>query len=489
MKAWQILKVFALDFMTMAPHNKTKAKILRNGVCFLAALSLSLAIPFCTIFPVSGKKPAASEAANNKANSNSNSKSNDKSNHKSNKDPDLIGNTFQMYFATTRLNQGSSNTPDYSSNRHLDTGHGSVEYGIVGMTEPVGLVSPAHATNGRDYKRLLRQGADDWRKQKFTFLTTTDEDAFFKRIHDWEGPISIYIHGYDKPFEESVEDAAMLYNEYQEYDPQRKFLPILFAWPSVGHRTEYGTDEANLEWSADSFDRFLDRLLKEKSSSSTIDLVAHSMGVRLIFWYLNKHRHLSAAGGEEVGGEALFRNLFLCSADVDYHTAEEKKQVLEDAVKNKVYIFVSDRDKPLILSQYIHSQPRLGRPIDPPKFTRQRSQVLSSDYLMQLTTDTGDLLLGNDFTEPTDVKRWIQENPELSRDFGKKSQLIDVTNLVTKDFGHGVAFPVIAALMAGQKMPQLKQSTVHKRPDRTTLEMHGGKPKYLYRFLRLEPNL
>lgn len=385
--------------------------------------------------------------------------------------------TFQLYFATTRLNEGTTRSPRFGPHRHLNTGDGSIEYGIAGIHEPTDLVSPARANTGREYKKLLRQDADGWRKQKFSFLTTADAESFFKKIHDWDGPISIYIHGYDKPFEEAVEDAAMLYNEYQEYDPQRKFLPILFSWPSVGFRTEYGTDEANLEWSTDSFDAFLDRLLKEKSDSSTIDLVAHSMGARLIYWYLT---HRESHG-------PLFRNLFLCSADVDFHTAEEKKKLLEDAVTNKVYIFVSDRDKPLILSQYIHSQPRLGRPIDPPKFTRQRSQVLTTDYLLQLTTDTGDLLLGNDFTEPTDVRRWITEKPSLSREFGEKSRFIDVTHLVTKDFGHGVAFPVVAALMAGQKMPQLKSTTVHKRPDRTTLLLHGGKPKHLYKFLRLEP--
>lgn len=388
--------------------------------------------------------------------------------------------TFQLYYVTTRRNEGSSRSPNYGKNRHLDVGQGHVEYGIAGLHEPPGLKNPASAKTGKEFKQLLRDSADEWRKQKFSFLTTTDEAAFYKKIHEWDGPICIYIHGYDKPFEEAAEDAAMLFNDYQQYDPHYKFLPILFSWPSVGFRTEYGTDEANLEWSADSFDGFLDRLLREKKSSSTIDLVAHSMGARLIYWYINKQRKAK---------EPLFRNLFLCSADVDFHTAEEKKQILEDAVSDKIYIFVSDRDKPLILSQYLHSLPRLGRPIDLPKFTRQRSQVLSSDYLLQLTTDTGDLLLGNDFTEPTDVKRWIADDPSLSKEFGKKSQLIDVTNLVTKDFGHGVAFSVIAAFMAGQKLPQLKATIVHKRPDRTTLEMHGGKPKYLYRYLRLEPAL
>ncbi len=389
--------------------------------------------------------------------------------------------TTQVYFATTRLNKGSEQSPEYEGDRHLDLGKGSLEYGIAGLYQPKNMQTPSTSDKGKEYKKLLRHNANTWRKAKFTFVSKTSEEAFFKRIRDWTGSICIYIHGYDKPFEEAAEDACMLFHDYQQYEssPQKKMLPILFSWPSIGARTEYGTDEANLEWSSPSFDKFLERILQEKNPESQIDIVAHSMGGRLIYWYLNKNcipRH-----------EAIFRNLFLCSCDIDFLLFELKKKIFEDAVSNKVYVFVSDRDKALILSHYLHEQPRLGRPIDPPKFTRERATVFSSSYLAQLTTDTGDLLLGNDFTEPTDVKQWLAENPELDCELGEKSRFIDVTNLVTKDFGHGPAFSVIASYIAGLDVPQLKKQVVHKRPDRASLMQNGGKPKHLYRFLRLEP--
>ncbi|MBX9686579.1 MAG: alpha/beta hydrolase, partial [Candidatus Obscuribacterales bacterium] len=288
-----------------------------------------------------------------------------------------------------------------------------------------------------------------------------------------------------KPFEEAAEDATMLFDDYTQNEgssnnPQKKLLPILFSWPSVGGRTEYGTDEANLEWSAPAFDTIMDRILKEKNPNSQIEIVAHSMGVRLVVWYLSRF----PAALEK----PIFENLFLCSGDVDFFTAEQKKKLLEDSVRNRVYIFVSDRDKALILSHLLHEQPRLGRPIDPPKFTRARTQVFTSAYLAQLTTDTSDLLAGNDFTEPPEVKAWLANNPLLDREFGPKSRFIDVSELITKDFGHGVAFSVIAAYMAGQtSIRQLKEQIVHKRPDRTTLIQCGGNPDHLYRFLRLEP--
>ena len=388
--------------------------------------------------------------------------------------------TYQLYFATTRLNKGSAKSPDYSGERLLNGG--IIEYGVAGLHEPEELLSPAKARDGKQYKRLLRSDADSWRKSKLSFVSKTDEESFFKHIREWNGLIAIYLHGYDKPFVEALDDACMVFADYQQYEtsPQKKLLPIVFTWPSIGGRTEYGTDEANLEFSSVAFEQFIDRVLKEKNPNAHLDIVSHSMGGRLLLWYLN--REMSWKAGP------IFRNLYLCSCDIDFHTFELKKSLFENSVSNKVYVFVSDRDKALILSHYIHDHPRLGRPVDPPKFIRERNTFLTKSYIAQITTDTGDLLAGNSYTEPNDVKRWLHENPGLDCELGEKSRFIDVTELITKDFGHGPAFSVIAAYMAGQNnIPQLKAQVVHKRPDRASLLQNGGKPARLYRFLRFEP--
>lgn len=391
--------------------------------------------------------------------------------------------TVQIYFATTRLNTGSEESPEYSGERHLDLGNGTVEYGIAGLLEPENFKSPATASNGKQYKKLLRQDADDWRKSPFAFVSKTNEEEFFKRLREWTGTICIYIHGYDKPFIQAAEDSCMVFSDYRQYEtsPQKKLLPLLFSWPSIGGRTEYGTDEANLEWSGPAFDSFLERVIKEKNPAAQLDIVAHSMGVRLLVWYLSKE--------STPRDKPICRNIFLCSGDIDFLLMEMKKKLLDDAVSNRVYIFVSDRDKAMILSHFVHEQPRLGRPVDPPKFTiAQRNQLFSSAYLEQLAVDTSDLLGGNSYTEPPEVKQWLAENPSLDREFSEKARFVDVSELISKDFGHGAAFSIIAAYIAGKGTPpQLKEQVVHKRPDRTTLKQSGGKPKHLYRFLRLEP--
>lgn len=399
------------------------------------------------------------------------------------KDASAQKHIFQIYFATTRLNTGSEKSPEYSGERHLDQGNGTVEYGIAGLLEPEGLQSPATTSSGREYKRLLRQNADDWRKAPFVFVSKTDDEEFFRRLREWTGVICIYIHGYDKPFIQAAEDSCMLFADYQQYvnNPQKKLLPLLFSWPSIGGRTEYGTDEANLEWSEPAFESFLERVVKEKNPAAQLDVVAHSMGVRLLASYLSKQSKESE--------KPIFRNLFLCSGDIDFFLMESKKRLLDESVSNRVYIFVSDRDKAMILSHFVHEKPRLGRPVDPPKFTMaQRNQLFSSVYLEQLAVDTSNLLGGNSYTEPLEVRQWLEANPKLDQEFSEKSRFIDVSDLVTKDFGHGTAFSIIAAYMAGKGSPhQLKEQLVHKRPDRTTLKQCGGKPTHLYRFLRLEP--
>ena len=302
-------------------------------------------------------------------------------------------------------------------------------------------------------------------------------------MREWTGRICIYIHGYDKPFVQAAEDSCMLFSDYQQYvtAPSRKLLPLLFSWPSSGGRTEYGTDEANLEWSAPAFDNFLQRVIKEKNPAAQLDIVAHSMGVRLLVSYLEKQ---SADSNNPV-----FDNIFLSEGDIDFHLLEMKKYLLDRSVANKAFVFVSDRDKAMIISHFYHSSPRLGRPVDPPKFTiAQRNKLFSSAYLEQLAVDTSDLLGGNSYTEPAEVKQWLSENPALDREFSEKCRFVDVTDLVTKDFGHGLPFSVIASYMSGKGSPhQLKEQIVHKRPDHTTLNQSGGKPRYLYRYIRLEP--
>lgn len=393
----------------------------------------------------------------------------------------------RVLFATTRLNEGTLKAPIYGTNRHLDLGTGSLEFGTASIMKPPALQRPATAKSGAEYRELLKSGSSLWLQAPVSKPSTMSEDDFFRRIKQWPYKICIYIHGYYKPFNVSLQDASMLFAEYQHFEgmDENKILPIVFSWPSFEGKSRYSVDEANIEWSSKPFEQFMNRLLKEKNPEASIDMVAHSLGARLALSYLSQD-HADIA-------KPWLRNLFLCSADVDLHSTEAMIPTLEDAVSNSIYVFVSDRDMPLVMSQYLHGQPRLGRPIDPPRGSdggQSKSVIdeIGGEFFRQLTKDTANLLTGQGSTDTPQVKKWLQQNPNLDRELGTKTRFLDVTDLVASNMGHGLPWSVLAGMMANQaKFPHLRIYPVHKTPDRTILQQGFGQPRVLYRFTRMDP--
>lgn len=395
--------------------------------------------------------------------------------------------SLQLYFLTTRLNEGSKKEPIFATNRHLDFGNGSLEYGVATLTKPQGLIRPASAQSGAAYRESLRQSSELWWKAPVAKVNCFDEEELFNKVKRWPNRICVYVHGYYKPFNQSLQDAAMLFSDYQHYEDedQKRMLPIVFSWPSAEGRARYSVDEANLEWSYKSFETFMNRLLKEKHPDASIDVVTHSMGARLPIAYITRD-HADLA-------KPWFRSLYLCNSDVDFHSTVDLIKTLEEAVSNTVYAFVSDRDMPLVMSQYLHGQPRLGRPIDPPRSdedpNNKKREEVTPDIIQQFAVEAASAFTGIGFANSPDVVSWLKSNPHLSKELGERSRFIDVTNLVTANMGHGLAWSILSGMLADKaKFPQLLVHQVYKKPDRTTLQESFGKPRVLYRFTRLEPN-
>lgn len=407
---------------------------------------------------------------------------------------------MQVFFASSRLNEGNRSDPNFGIRKHLDIGSGELEYGTASLRTPQNLGFPSQCQTGPQYRDLIKANTDSWHTARTNFVGCFNEEDLLEKVRNCHGKICIYIHGYDKTFNEALQDTAMLAADYAQYaDSQKGFVPILFSWPSCGERSKYAEDEANIDWSQKSFDHFLEKLLKEKSADSSLDIVAHSMGNRLIFAFLTNEHPQS--------NKPWLKNLFLCSGDVDFHAVESAREKLESCVSGMIYIFVSDKDRPLIMSQYIHGDPRLGRPIDPPGgntspsdgradsakgSAKQQSsladKIASSEFWKQLTIDAAELWLAPSFTDTPDVLAWLKKNPSLDREFGEKSRLLDVSELSISNLGHAVAWPVVSSIMAGNlNFPQLRGSMVHKRPDRNYIEQCGGKPLVLYRYTRFDP--
>lgn len=428
-----------------------------------------------------------------------------------------------VFYATTRQNDSPSGRPLYGAARHLDIGlgQGSTEYGVATFLKPnSNIPTIANSPNWSQLRDEMTKRDTYWTGAKVGQLNRLSDSDFFSRVKNFHGLICIYIHGYDMTFEESARELAELADEYERRAPGQEILPILFSWPSTGNKADYTGDEASLEWSEAPFRDLINRLAREKSYDTSIDLVAHSMGSRLAFWYAMAQSQVPPGSY----GSTPFRNVILSCADIDYHTAEQRKGDLQKCTERNVFVLTNDNDGPLLTSQALHAQTRLGRPADggiairsiatTGNLTASKSADLLSTvnslfssntsnadnkdtksslakfalntFLQKKNSGNNTATGAGQLTESADIAAWLARNPALSRDYGPKAQLIDDSGLVTVNMGHRIAWPLLAGLMLSQPtLSPFATSVVHKRPDALLLRQMGDTPTYLYRYNKI----
>lgn len=422
--------------------------------------------------------------------------------------PDRENNSSRdltVLFATTRLNESPSGRPLYGGSRHLNVGAGSVDYGYASFLRPDDKASTFQSASWAELRKVMDSRDTYWKIANPGNLVKVQENDFFNRVRNFHGLICLYVHGYDITFDEAMRELAELVDEYRRRNPAQEILPVCFTWPSPGNTADYTGDEANLEWSEQPFREFVDRLSIEKSADSSIDFLAHSMGSRYAFAY---------GTAKALYPKPVFRNVILSCSDMDYHTAEQKKDDLQKVVQRNLYVLTNDNDKPLLTSQALHSQPRLGRPIDSGEQVRQSAaglisggtsgllngRTLSTSGLLskagknkllgQLAGVAGDYLFKD--KEPatrdsSEISGWLAANPYLSKEWGTRARLIDTTGLVTLNMGHRLAWPLISGLILPEpSYNPFVVTSIHKRPDALLLKQMGGTPRYLYRYDKID---
>lgn len=395
--------------------------------------------------------------------------------------PVLSGTEYTVYFATTRLNEGSASSPSYGGRRHLDNGTGNLEYGIAKLVRPA-VFSLGRCTNWDDYKERMSQNNKLWEETRISKIEHLSAQDFQRQVSSWKGSICVFTHGYDEGFDDSLRDLATLADECQQRRSSNRVLPIVFTWPSANTATGYQVDEANAAWSAHSFGSFIDNLVSVKHSSASIDMVAHSLGNLLVTEYALHNACLSNASNSPA-----FRNLIMADPDIDFQTSEQNKDNYENLVSGNVRVLVSDRDGPLITSQLMHGQPRLGRPIDPPSIPARLANVSQKGFWLSLAASASQVMLSDALNNPPEVVRWLAQNPALDQEYGPKTRFIDVSEIVAGDFGHRMAWCVIASLLNNtEDLAPFSLTVVHKRPDKLTLSESGGTPRVLYRFHKVD---
>lgn len=263
-----------------------------------------------------------------------------------------------IFFATSREFDEQKKT--YSGRRNVEHKNHGLEYGIVTARVP-----KASAPLPKDSALLhLERKQIDSKAPKGAFnIEKLTRDEFYKRLKESTNSSEsketcLFVHGYNNSFEGAAQSAARL--ELSLNEPV-----VLFSWPSGAKTKNYTVDECNAEWSSRPF-QIVVQGLEKTIAPENLMTVSHSMGNRLINWYLmSRYDKLNAVpqSAEELESSEKslkpFREIVLTSPDIDRATFKNYfYKIAENG--NKVRLYVSDKDIPLRLSRFLHGSPRTG---------------------------------------------------------------------------------------------------------------------------------
>src|SRR5207249_657847 len=182
----------------------------------------------------------------------------------------------KLFFATDRaIGNAARNVQHFTSDRSSD---GVITFGTAEVSIP------------RDHRMGELERPSIWRlefredPEKHVVLlniTQSDRDGFFHSLSEQVQQSArkealVFVHGYNVEFAEAARRTAQL-----AYDLSFDGAPILYSWPSRGTVRHYDADIESADWSADHLRAFLQDL-SARTGATTIHLVAHSMGNRVL---------------------------------------------------------------------------------------------------------------------------------------------------------------------------------------------------------------
>lgn len=159
--------------------------------------------------------------------------------------------------------------------------------------------------------------------------------------------VLIFIHGYDFEFDEAVLWSAELKRFLETDGPV-----VVYDWASRGEVLAYREDEQAVERSAPRLEAFL-RELRAQTGDARLDLLAHSLGGRLLL-------HALEPIAQQHSGPPLFGNLILAAPDVGSGPFVEQL-ARSSKLARRTTLYVSSLDRALVASQRLHQDYRAGR--------------------------------------------------------------------------------------------------------------------------------
>ena len=158
----------------------------------------------------------------------------------------------------------------------------------------------------------------------------------------------VFVHGYNVDFDEAVRRTAQM-----AYDLWYQGVPVLYSWPSEGKFVKYEIDGEVTLTSAERFREFL-KLLLSGLGARTVDIIAHSMGNRVLVHAL---KELDVASLPP--GTATLREVVLAAADVPTEFFKTVAPRLRERVR-RLTVYTSRMDRALGLAKLKKGYGRIG---------------------------------------------------------------------------------------------------------------------------------
>jgi len=221
--------------------------------------------------------------------------------------------------------------------------------------------------------------------------------------------VLLYVHGFNTDFERSMRRGAQL-----AHDLDHGGVPMVFAWPSAGNVAGYIADLNNADWASAHLAEIL-RLLASDTGANRIDLVAHSMGSRVLIQALDKLSHGRVATDPPLFGEIIF-----AAPDVDSDIFAAALTRLRP-LAGRFTLYVSSNDVALSASRRLAGDhPRAGE--------SGPGMVVTADMDTVDASAAGGDLLGHEYFGESgpvlnDIRLLLRdsagaaERPGLERDF------------------------------------------------------------------------
>ncbi len=246
--------------------------------------------------------------------------------------------TETVYFMTTRA--AANDAMLFSDQRASMPSFGAVVVGIP-PTHQVGQVEVADGTPD-PARHFHRAGLHDY----------ADLGSFADAITDDEGPVIIYIHGFNNSFAESIFRYAQI-----AHDAQLPGKAVQFAWASKGEVNGYIYDRDSALTARDDLADLI--VQTARRTDRPITLVAHSMGSLIAMEAL---LHLSLSNNQRT--LASVSEVMLLAPDVDADLfADQLAQIQIPA--NRFGVAVNREDRLLRFSGRIAGESeRVGRDLD-----------------------------------------------------------------------------------------------------------------------------